>query len=132
MDCFATANNAQCPRFFSRYHDPLSSGVDAFSHDWSGEHVWLNPPWDLLPEVVRKLRSHRRHPGPRPAPSPGVRATVVAPVWQAQPWFHDLSSLASDSVSFTPQRDLFLPGHLGNVEPLGNPHWRVRAFFIDL
>ena len=119
IDRFATANNAQVPRYNSRFPDPCAEAVDAFTQSWAQEHNWINPPWDLLPQVVRKLRATQ-----------DVCATIVAPRWAAQPWFHDLRDMASDSIMIAPRRDVFFPGHLGSAEPLGNPHWQVMVFHI--
>ena len=119
VDRFATSNNAQVLRYNSLHADPQSEAQDAFTQDWSADHNWLNPPWDLLPEVVRKLQSE-----------PAARATVVAPVWPSQQWYHGLQALASDSFQLPPARDVFFPGRTGSCEPWGNPHWRVALFHV--
>ena len=56
IDRFATANNAHCRRYNSRWRDPTSEGVDAMARNWRAhphtgalERNWVNPPWDELP-----------------------------------------------------------------------------------
>ena len=36
VDAFATAENAHRPRFFSKWHSPGSSGIDAFAQPQQG------------------------------------------------------------------------------------------------
>ena len=44
VDRFASYYNTQLPRFNSRYWNPGSEAVDAFTCDWSNECNWLCPP----------------------------------------------------------------------------------------
>ena len=44
LDCFASSNIAKCSKFYSKFWCPGTSGVDAFSFDWSNENCWLVPP----------------------------------------------------------------------------------------
>ena len=53
IDRFATHYNRQLPRFNSRFWNPNSEAVDAFTCDWSGENNWLCPPVYLIPRVLR-------------------------------------------------------------------------------
>lgn len=39
VDCFASTCTSQLGRFFSRWWEPHSSGVDAFTQVWAGENV---------------------------------------------------------------------------------------------
>lgn len=43
VDCLATFYIYKVPRFFSRYWNPGSSGVDAFFQAWQGENCWVVP-----------------------------------------------------------------------------------------
>lgn len=116
IDLFATGINAQVPRFCTRWPTPSAVALDAFAIPWgSEERCWVNPPWDLLPHVLRKLRVE------------GASATVVAPLWRSATWWPDLMELSRDMVVFDPSRDAFLPGHLGSDTPLGNPKWQFVA-----
>ena len=113
VDRFATANNAHLPRYNAAYLDPLCEAVDAMAQDWRWERTWVNPPWELLSEVVAKLEQS------------GAAATVVAPCWPNAPWFPQLAALSDEIEILLPRRDLFLPGRLGSSEPVGKPGWRV-------
>lgn len=51
VDVCATAENAKCRRFFT-------PEVDGLRQDWSGERVWMNPPYGrLIKEWTRKART---------------------------------------------------------------------------
>ena len=64
----------------------MTSGVDAFAQtDWEEHNNYCNPPWDLLPQLVRFLGSLQR-----------VRATVVAPLWTGSGWYQSLVDMAAD------------------------------------
>ncbi|KAL4535332.1 hypothetical protein Ndes2437A_g06052 [Nannochloris sp. 'desiccata'] len=41
VDIFASELNHHCDQFYSLYHCPSTSGVDAFAHNWAGEN-WLD------------------------------------------------------------------------------------------
>ena len=111
VDRFATANNAQCKRFNSRYADPQSEARDAFAQLWKGEHSWCNPPWGLIGRVLRKIQQE------------GASATLVLPYWTSQYWWPLLTSLADEVVYLQPARDLFLPGDRGSRRAVGRPNW---------
>ena len=44
VDCFATYYNKKINRFFSRYWNPGTFGVDAFFQSWKNENCLLVPP----------------------------------------------------------------------------------------
>jgi hypothetical protein len=70
IDKFATQGNTQLPRHSARCRDPTSKAVDYFhlpDRLWSSDTNKCNPPWALLPDLVRKLRLS------------GVEATFIAP-----------------------------------------------------
>jgi hypothetical protein len=116
FDLFATETNRQVPRFCTRWPSPLARAVDAFAISWAAEgRSWINPPWDLIPRVLRKLRLE------------GAAATVVAPRWLSASWWPDLVELSREMLVFDATPDAFLPGHLGSATALGSPHWRYVA-----
>ena len=45
IDCFASFNNHQLPRYCARWWNPGCEAVDAFTVTWEGENVWLCPLW---------------------------------------------------------------------------------------
>jgi len=119
IDLFASETNKQLPRFCTRWPTPSAIALDAFAIPWGAEaRCWANPPWDLLPRVLSKLRLE------------GATATVIAPLWRSATWWPDLMELARDVVVFDPAPDAFFPGHLGSATPLGNPRWQFVAVDI--
>ncbi len=69
LDLFATADNV-VPRFFARFSEPLTEGIDALAQlDWGSsrcQHCWILhrecvfafPPRALLPAFVAKARAN--------------------------------------------------------------------------
>ena len=53
VDRFASYYNTQLPRFNSRFWNPGSEGVDAFTCDWRDENNWMCPPVCLIPRTIR-------------------------------------------------------------------------------
>jgi len=118
VDRFATANNAQCERFNSRWGDPRSEARDAFTQVWAGTHSWLNPPWGCIGRVLAKVRCE------------GAEASVVVPFWSSQTWYPELLELADDIVYYAPEYDLFLPGDTGSSKAVGPPRWGILVAHI--
>ena len=112
------------PRLFnSRWADPASEAVDAFTQSdaaWRRELNWCNPPWELLPRLVQKLRNS------------GAAAIVLAPYWPSSSWMLELREMAEEWKVVPAQRDLFLPGRLGSHQAVGKPDWAACAFRIPL
>ena len=75
VDCFATFYNFKVPRFFSRFWNPGSSGVDAFFQTWQGENCWVVPPVVLLSKVLRFMSLSR------------AQGTLVLPYWPSAPFW---------------------------------------------
>ena len=75
VDCFATFYNFKVPRFFSRFWNPGSSGVDAFFQTWQGENCWVVPPVVLLSKVLRFMYLSR------------AQGTLVLPYWPSAPFW---------------------------------------------
>ncbi|CAB3981410.1 Hypothetical predicted protein [Paramuricea clavata] len=48
LDCFANSKNAKVSRYFSRFWNPGTTGVDTFYQDWSHEIAWVVPPISIL------------------------------------------------------------------------------------
>ena len=69
IDCFASCQNFKVSRFYSRYYNPGSHGVDCFSFSWSNEFCWLAPPIHLIPRAIQHVLLCR------------CRAVIVVPFW---------------------------------------------------
>ena len=57
LDAFANFYNAKVKRFFSLFHCPGSSGVDAFSQNWENDNVLLVPPVNAVGKALSYLVS---------------------------------------------------------------------------
>ena len=75
MDCFATRLNTKLPNFISRYADPYSSSIDAFSLPWR-DKIYLFPPVPIISKVLSKFISDKVGHG-----------LLVCPFWPSQSWF---------------------------------------------
>ena len=75
VDCFASYYNAKLPRFFSRFWNPGTAGVDAFAQNWSNENCLLVPPVVLIPSVLRHLYSCKG------------KGALVCPWWSSFPFW---------------------------------------------
>lgn len=56
VDWFASWHNKKLEIFYSRYWNPGSSGVDAFSFHWGGVNGWFVPPVYLITRVIRYMQ----------------------------------------------------------------------------
>ena len=70
----ATGTNAFCPRFWSE----VDSCLD---HRWAGLHVWCNPPFRAVGEVLRHFWANYAD-----APD-STSAVFVLPAWLTQSWW---------------------------------------------
>ena len=84
VDLFASRANRQCHRYASWRADLKSLG-NAFALHWGKYKAWLNPPWELIPQVLRKLKEDK------------AQALVCLPVWRAAPWWTTLQELMTSS-----------------------------------
>jgi hypothetical protein len=71
VDCFANWHNFKISKFYSLFYVPGTSGVDAFSHDWSGELCLLVPPVALAGRALEHLFRCK------------ARGVLVVPLWRS-------------------------------------------------
>ena len=127
IDCFASPENAQLPRFHSRFWSPGCEAVDTFTVNWGDEISWWVPPLYLVCCTI----SH--------ASNCKAKGTLVVPMWKSAPFWPilclDGEHLAPFihawwSMSFYP--DLFLQGHSSSSlgDTLNANSW-VLALFIE-
>ena len=69
MDCFANFYTAKLPRFFSRFLNQGTSGIDFFAQSLESENCLVVPPFHLVARAVHYL--HLRV----------ARTTIVVPLW---------------------------------------------------
>lgn len=114
VDLFATAENAQCGRFYSKFPAPGGAGVDAMRFSWRGDNAWANPPFNLIGPVVDKIVRE------------DATVTLVAPYWPAQPWW-PLAVRACTALLPLPVEE-GVSRHGSATTPTHRPHWRVVVF----
>ena len=81
IDCFASRLDYKIDPYYSRYYDPFSSGVDAFTFEWT-DNVYLFPPVPIIDRVISKFFSDNTGHG-----------LLICPFWPSQPWFPSLLEL---------------------------------------
>ena len=69
VDRFASFFNVQLPRFNSRFWNPGSEAVDAFTCNWQGENNWWCPLVYLVPQVLWHAQATK------------AAGTLVVPKW---------------------------------------------------
>jgi hypothetical protein len=91
LDAFASAWNAQTPRYWSAMADPAAVETDALLQPWgaSGEALWVCPPFALVPRVLDKVLTEQ------------ATVSLVVPAWTNRPWWALLVRMA-----VTPPLDL--------------------------
>jgi len=107
IDRFATNHNHCLPRYNSRFYHPQAEATDAMTQDWSQENNYINPPFRMLPQIIKKVLQEE------------CQATIIAPLWPSAQWFPMLLRLASDFAYIYPK--WIIPATpQGNAEPLKN------------
>lgn len=54
-DLFANSSNFKVTRFYPKFVDGLSTGIDAFSFDWKFDNNWIVPPVRLISRKISHL-----------------------------------------------------------------------------
>ena len=115
IDLFASRRNRQTRRFCSWRVDFRSEG-NAFLRDWKPTANWLNPPWDLIPRCLDKLRRE------------GATALCCLPMWRSTCWWHVIRKLAVTTPTIMQGVDLF-DNPAGERMPA--PHWPTLFCVLD-
>ena len=87
IDRFADHHNAKTARFNSRHWAP-STGVNAFSQDWSHDNNWLVPPIHLISKTIVHVQAC------------SAIATLVVPFWSSAPYWPLLHRAESQFYEF--------------------------------
>ena len=69
VDCFANYYNCKLHRFFSRFWNPNTSGVDFFVQNLLNENCWAVPPVSLISRALHYIWHQQ------------ATATIVVPFW---------------------------------------------------
>ncbi len=123
-DRFASAANAQLPRFNTAFPEPGAEAVDALAQQWpqGPEHrSWVNPPFALLPKVITHLWATQ------------AEAAVLAPIWPTAAWFMPLLGMATDVLELPPVPLLSTTARIcgKTVEVTRNSRWRTAVFVVS-
>ena len=71
VDWFASHHNAKLPLFYSRFWNPESAGVDAFTEYWGGKYGLFVPPIRLISRVILKIISD------------STEGVLIIPLWKS-------------------------------------------------
>ena len=89
IDRFADHENKKTIRFNSRFWNPHSESIDAFTENWAGENNWLVPPISIIAMTILQLESSK------------ATGTLIVPKWPSAPFWPLL--VQSHDGSFIPQ-----------------------------
>jgi len=114
VDRLGTACSTRLPHYNAPVLDPTDLPANEFSQPSGGGHRnCIKPPFDRIPLVLDKIKTD------------GATATVILPVWKAQPWWAPAVA-AADEVCYLPRRaGLFFRAAGAAQAP--RPHWTVCA-----
>ena len=126
VDRFATFRTRQIPRFCSRWLNPCTETVDAFTVSWEGENNWIFPPPFLVPKVLSHM--HNNH----------ADGTLIVPLWTSAPWWpllttdgHQPMPWITDWLDIPLAVDTFIPAvEHSSLFGSGIPSYRVLALKI--
>ena len=122
IDCFASRINTKLPSYISRYADPYSAAIDAFSLPWK-DNIYLFPPVPIINKVLSKFIADKVGHG-----------LIVCPFWPSQTWFPLVLDLLIASPFLLPagsvvDKDLRLPRHSRLLAcPIGSVLQEQRVF----
>ncbi|XP_068203660.1 uncharacterized protein [Palaemon carinicauda] len=81
IDWFASEHNAKLPRFYSRFWNQSSTGIDAFTESWHYEFGLFVPPISMVYRVICKMEVDR------------ARGVLVLPYWNSAAHKVDIEAL---------------------------------------
>ena len=114
VDLFATQLNSKLQRFVAPFPDQQAWAVDAMSISWDRMFCYAFPPWNMMGEVLMKVREDQ------------AEMIIVAPAWPGRPWFPLLLDLLVDQPLKLPDAENLLyqahSGRLHNNVKLLNLH----------
>ena len=75
VDCFVSFYNKQMERYFSRFWNPGTEAVDAFTVSWNDEVCWWVPPLYLVSRVIKHAKAC------------AAMGTLIVPAWRSAPFW---------------------------------------------
>ena len=110
------------PLYNSLLHDLQTSGIDALAQkNWNQHLNWVNPPFFILGKVIDLIIQQK------------AQATIIAPLWPAQPWFHKLKRLLiAPPIQLPNHHNVFRSSNPDiNPEPRKNQHLCLESLWRD-
>ena len=99
---------------FAEWWGPGSSiNTDAFTCNWGGQLLWMNPPYTQLYQVVEKISAE------------GAHCILVVPKWPQRKWYQAAQRIAAESFEYPANIKLFQHPHKRNRPSL----WPVTVLF---
>ena len=98
LDLFASRVNKQLPKYVSWKPDSEAVFIDAFSHDWCSNYMYIFCPFSLIGRALVKLRKDQGE------------CIMILPLWPTQNWWNNFLELLIDYPVVIPvtQSTLFL------------------------
>jgi hypothetical protein len=110
IDLFATRENRQCKRFVSRQPALGAFWVNALTLPLqllSKEVFWANPPWKIIPAVVKMIRELMTFKTSTKHSQLDPSGVLLTPSWAGANWYPLLQQLARKSWTLSAQHSLF-------------------------
>ncbi|XP_067041129.1 uncharacterized protein [Acropora muricata] len=109
VDRFACTYNAKVSRYTSRFYQPGTEAVDAFTQNWDGENNWILPPFSQISRVIAHAAACK------------AVGTLVIPVWKSSYFWlllcedgKHLNAFVRDWVILPKFKNLFIKGKAKN------------------
>ena len=115
VDLFANSRNAKCGKYASWRTDPRSLG-NAWDLQWDKWTAWINPPWELIPRVLQKIKTDK------------ARALICLPKWESQPWWRVLQPMMRGKQLLLKGRAIFQDPTGQNLPP---PAWETLCTMVQ-
>ena len=110
--------------FYSKFHCPKSSGVNAFLFSWAGENCFLAPPVSLVPQVLLHLNYYK------------TSAVLVVPFWKSAAFYPMILDTAQKFKSFVTDFLVFEHDSLQQGPNdrcyIGSPSFTSKVFALKL
>ena len=119
-DLFASRLTHQLARYISWRPDPQAFHSDAFSVNWKHLEGYAFPPFNLIARVLDKVMLDK------------TDLVLVAPIWQAQPWWPLLLGMLIQQPVLLPSSTTLLidPTDLQRIHPM-SPRLHLGVFHIS-
>lgn len=126
-DWFASHYNAKHKMFFSKFWNPGSSGMDAFTFDWGGKNGWFVPPVYLITRVILYMEACKAY------------GTLIVPVWKTGRFWPILCPCGSGFITAVKDARYLPTGENVCVQGRGSNnvftgerlHFRMLALYLD-